>query len=206
MAWKYQPWRFMSIEYLRKFTDNIRQLGFLGVFLYLLAFALGSLILLPSLPFTILGGITYGTILGTVYASIGDSLGCAIAFIIARYVGREKIEKRLKNSKTFREIDEGVKQEGWRIIILTRMVPVIPHWLQNYAYGLTAIPFTTYVFVTLLSNIPGTAAWIFAVNTVGKGQGDARRTVIYIAIAAVLIVTISYLPKWFYKKKLVRRE
>ncbi|MCC5911064.1 MAG: TVP38/TMEM64 family protein [Clostridiaceae bacterium] len=194
---------FISIEFLRRFTGRIRDLGFLGVLLYLLSFAIGTMLILPSLPFALLGGITYGTVRGIIYASIGDLLGASMAFIVARYIGRGRIEKRLKRNKAFHEIDEGVKQEGWRIVVLTRMVPVIPHWLQNYAYGLTAISFTTYAFVSLLCIVPGTAAWIFAVNTVGKSQADAKKTVIYLAIAGVLIVGVSYLPRWIYKKKML---
>ncbi|SDK12012.1 TVP38/TMEM64 family protein [Natronincola ferrireducens] len=206
LLWKYEVWNFISIDYLRKFTGRIRRLGFLGVLLYLVSFALGTMLLLPSLPFALLGGITYGTVLGIVYATIGDLLGASMAFVVARYIGRERIEKRLKSSKAFHEIDEGVKQDGWRIVVLTRMVPIIPHWLQNYVYGLTGISFTTYAFVTLLCIIPGTAVWIFAINTVGRDEGDAKRTMIYLGIAAVAIVVISYLPKWIYKKKILNNK
>ncbi|ARE88672.1 TVP38/TMEM64 family protein [Clostridium formicaceticum] len=201
IIWKYEIWELISIEYFRKFTGKIQCLGFLGVLLYFLCFVLGTMFFLPSLPFALFAGITYGTLLGIIYASVGDLLGASMAFIVARYIGRERLEKRLKKSKAFHEIDEGVRQDGWRIVLLTRMVPIIPHWLQNYAYGLTAISFTTYAFVSLLCIVPGTAAWIIAVNTVGKGHGDAKKTAIYLGIAAVLIVTISYLPKWMYKKK-----
>ncbi|AKL95972.1 hypothetical protein CACET_c25270 [Clostridium aceticum] len=206
MLWKYKIWEVISIEYFRRFTGRIRRLGFLGVLLYLLTFTLGTMLLLPSLPFALLGGITYGTVPGIIYASVGDLLGASIAFMVARYIGRERLERRLKKSKAFHEIDEGVKQEGWRILVLTRMIPIIPHWLQNYAYGLTAISFTTYAIVSLLCIIPGTAAWIIAVNTVGKGQGDAKKTAIYMGVAAVVLVIISYLPKWIYKKKKLRKK
>ncbi|ABR47479.1 SNARE associated Golgi protein [Alkaliphilus metalliredigens QYMF] len=201
VLYKYEIWNFISIDYLRKFTDKIQALGWLGLLLYLLSFAIGTMLFLPSVPFALLGGITYGTVQGITYAVAGDLLGASMAFIIARYIGRERIEKRLRKSKAFHEIDEGVKQDGWRIVVLTRMVPVIPHWLQNYAYGLTSISFTTYAFVSLLCIIPGTAVWIFAVNTVGRGQEDAKRTMIYLGIASVLIIAVSYLPKWIYKKK-----
>jgi len=200
-VWKYEAWEFISIEYLKDYTDRIRSLGFLGVILYLLGFAVATMLCLPSLPFAILGGITYGTRMGILYASIGDLLGASIAFIIARYLMSDRIEKKLKNNKTFHEINEGVQKDGWRIVVLTRMVPVIPHWLQNYAYGLTEISFKTYALVSLLCILPGTAAWIIAVNTVGRNREDAQKTMLYLGIAAIVIVAISYLPKYIYKKK-----
>lgn len=201
ILWKYGAWKFLSIRYLRKFTGRIRNLGLLGLIIYLLSFAVGTMLCLPSLPFALLGGLTYGTVLGIIYACIGDLLGATLAFILARYVLKERIERRFKENKAFKEIDEGVKKDGWRIIVLTRMVPIIPHWLQNYAYGITSISFITYVFVTLLCIIPGTAAWIFVINRAGLGEGDAKRTILYFSIASVIIVAISYLPKWIYKRK-----
>ncbi len=203
LAWKYEVWKLISIGYLRRFTGRIRGLGYLGIFLYLLSFVLGTMLFLPSLPFILLGGITYGTVLGIIFASIGDLLGATMAFLVARYIMRDRIEKILNKNKTFHEINEGVKHDGWRIVVLTRMVPVIPHWLQNYAYGITEISFKIYALVSLLCIVPATVVWIIAINTVGRGEGDAKKTMIYLAITAVVIVVISYLPKLLYKNKIL---
>lgn len=206
ILWKYRIWEFISIEYLKEFTGKIRSLGSLGIILYILCFTIGTVFFLPSLPFMLLGGITYGTIMGTIYASLADLLGASLAFFIARYLMRGRIEQRLRKSKTFHEINEGVQHDGWRIVVLTRMVPIIPHWLQNYAYGVTAISYKTYAFVSLLCIVPATAVWIFAVNTVGRGQEDAKKTMVYLGIASIIIVGISYLPKYIYNKKVLAKR
>ncbi|KAB3532855.1 TVP38/TMEM64 family protein [Alkaliphilus serpentinus] len=205
--WKYPLWNLLSIiEYLKKFTTTVRNLGYLGLLLYLVAFTLGTMLFLPSLPFALFGGITYGSTLGIIYASIGDILGASLAFVIGRYFMRERIERVLQKYKTFHEINEGVKHDGWRIIVLTRMVPLIPHWLQNYAYGLTSVGFLTYALVSLLCIAPTTAVWIIVVNTLGRGEKDANKIIFYLAIAAVVIVLLSYIPKWIYKKKMLAKE
>lgn len=201
ILWKCKAWQFLSLEYLERFTGSIRDLRFLGLIIYLAAFTLGTIAFLPSLPFALLGGITYGTIRGIVYASLGTLLGASMAFIIARYIGRKKIEKRLENSKAFHEINDRVERNGWRVLVLTRMVPIIPHWLQNYAYGLTTISFKTYALVSLLCIIPGTTAWIFAINAIDNDQADPKRTILYITLAGILLVISSYLSKWLYKRK-----
>lgn len=203
---KYHVWDLISIEYLRRFTDKIRNLGLLGIILYIIIFSFGTMLFLPSLPFILFGGITYGTFAGIIYSSIADLLSASMAFIAARYIIRKRIERMLRKNKTFHDINKGVKEDGWRILIVTRMVPVIPRWLQNYAYGLTVISFKTYALVSLLCIVPVTAVWIIAVNTVGRGEEDARKTMIYLGIAAVLIVVISYIPKYIYKKKLMSKK
>lgn len=198
ILWAYKMWEFADLVYLINLTDRIRNLHFLGLLLYLLIFVLGTIAFLPSLPFALLGGITYGTLQGIVYASIGNLLGASMAFIIARYIGRSKFEEKLKASKTFHEINNGIERNGWRIMVLTRMFPIIPHWLQNYAYGLTTISFKTYALVSLFCIIPGTAAWIFAVNT--GARGDIRRMLVYITIIGLLVVLSSFLVKRIYGK------
>lgn len=201
LIWKFEAWELFSINYLRSFTGRIRDLKALGVILYLLVFAVSVILFMPSLPFTLLGGITYGIGWGIVIATCGDFFGSAMAFIIGRYFAKEKIEDKLKKNKAFQEINEGVQKEGWRIVAITRMVPIIPHWFQNYAYGVTEISFRTYALVCFLSILPGTAVWVFTINTIGRGQEDARRSMLYLALATVAIVGISYIPKYIYKKK-----
>jgi len=201
ILWRYEAWELLSIDYLKRFTGRVRGLGILGVLLYLLIYMISVVLFMPSLPFTLFGGITYGIAWGTIIATSGDFLGSSLAFIIGRYLVKDKLEKRLKNNKAFHEINEGVQQEGWRIVAITRMVPLIPHWLQNYAYGITKISFKTYAIVCLLSILPGTAIWVFTINTVGRGQGDAKRSMFYLALATVAIVGLSYIPKYLYNKK-----
>ncbi|WP_026478628.1 TVP38/TMEM64 family protein [Alkaliphilus transvaalensis] len=198
--WKYEAWRYISIDYIKNFTKGLKQLGSIGVVLYIIAFVLATLMFLPSLPFVILGGITYGTLKGIIYASIGDLGGAIIAFIMARYIMRQRVEKKLKRNKRFHEINKGVRQEGWRILILTRMVPIIPHCLQNYAYGLTSISFKTYSLTSLLCIVPPIAVWVIAINKVGSRGYDPQKTIIYIGVAAVAFIIISYIPKLIFKR------
>ncbi|KAB3534887.1 TVP38/TMEM64 family protein [Alkaliphilus pronyensis] len=202
---KYKLWHLVEIQYLRKFSNDIKSLGIIGVLAYILIFSIATLFFMPSLPFILFGGITYGNVKGTIYSSIADLLSASLAFFIARYLMRNTIEKALKRKMNYYEIINGVKKEGWRILVVTRMVPIIPRWLQNYAYGLTTISFKIYALVSFICIVPVTAIWIITVNTVGKVQHDTRKLLIYLGIASIVFVTISYIPKLLYKKKLLKK-
>jgi uncharacterized membrane protein YdjX (TVP38/TMEM64 family) len=112
----------------------------------------------------------------------------------------------MQKNASLRKIDEGVESQGWRMLMITRLVPVFPFNLQNYVYGLTKIKFSTYLLVTLPCMIPGTIAFNFAAGSAREvilsgGQPEAvKRTIIYLAIAAVAFVLVSLIPGWVKKR------
>ncbi len=85
--------------------------------------------------------------------------------------------------------------------MITRLVPIFPYNLQNFAYGITDIRFSTYSVCSLLFMLPGTAMY-----TVGTaGLADQENRVLYIGIAVVLAVAViglgAYLKKNFIKEE-----
>ncbi|GAA0731683.1 hypothetical protein GCM10008906_00430 [Clostridium oceanicum] len=129
---------------------------------------------------------------------IGATLGASLAFLIGRYAGRGMVEKWVKGKEEFEKIDEGVRKQGWRMLMITRLVPVFPFNLQNFAYGLTKIDFKTYVFVSAISMIPGIIAFTFMAGAIVSGEGIGKISV-YIGIGAIFFVIISLIPKWIKK-------
>jgi uncharacterized membrane protein YdjX (TVP38/TMEM64 family) len=83
------------------------------------------------------------------------------------------------------------------MVMITRLVPVFPFNLQNYAYGLTDIPLKTYALVTLPCMLPATIAFNFAAGSVRTG--DFGKTLWYLGIAAVFFVALSCIPGWVRK-------
>jgi uncharacterized membrane protein YdjX (TVP38/TMEM64 family) len=80
------------------------------------------------------------------------------------------------------------------MVLITRLVPVFPFNLQNYAYGLTDIPLSTFVLVSLPAMLPATIAYSFAAGSLRTG--DLEQTLWYLAIAAIAFVVVSLLPSW----------
>lgn len=97
-------------------------------------------------------------------------------------------------------MDRQVARHGWRIVMLTRLVPIFPFNLQNYAYGITRIGFWPYAITSSICMLPGTAAFTFAGGALSDGRGDVTRTLAYLGIAGVLLVLISLIPRWLQRR------
>jgi uncharacterized membrane protein YdjX (TVP38/TMEM64 family) len=90
-----------------------------------------------------------------------------------------------------KRIDEGVKKQGWKMVAITRLVPLFPFNVQNYIYGLTDIPLGIYVVVSWLCMIPATIGYTFLAGAIIDGNGDAGRTLTYVGIGIGFILFVS---------------
>ena len=122
------------------------------------------------------------------------------AFLVARYVAREMVEGWAQSNPVFKKIDDGVAAQGWRMLMITRLVPLFPFNIQNYAYGLTKIGLLTYFLVSWICMLPGAIAFTFMGGSIVSGQGDLGKTFIYLGIGAVVFVIISLIPGWIKKR------
>jgi uncharacterized membrane protein YdjX (TVP38/TMEM64 family) len=192
--------QYVSMQNIMNLKAWINGLGAIGPLVYILLFIAACLFFLPGLPVAILGGLAFGPIMGTVWASIGSTTGAALAFLVARYVAREMVEGWAQANPIFKKIDDGVAAQGWRMLMITRLVPVFPFNLQNYAYGLTKIGFPTYVLVSWICMLPGAIAFTFMGGAIVSGEGNIGRIFMYLAIGAVVLVLISLIPGWIKKR------
>jgi uncharacterized membrane protein YdjX (TVP38/TMEM64 family) len=168
----------------------INSFGSAGPIAYIILFSITPSLFLPGLPVTIAGGIVFGALWGTIYASIGSTIGACLAFLIARYFARGQIENLL--SGRFKAIDEGVEKNGWLFVAITRLIPLFPFNLLNYAFGLTKIKFRDYAIASWLFMLPGTAAYtIFSSSLLDAIHGRVSNELI---IGAVLLAVISSIP------------
>jgi uncharacterized membrane protein YdjX (TVP38/TMEM64 family) len=150
----------------------------------------------PALPLTILGGLVFGPVGGIVYSSIASTAGAALAFLIARYAARDVVERWMAPHPALGRMDRVVARHGWRIVMITRLVPIFPFNLQNYAYGLTSITFRAYVVASIVCMLPATVAYTVAAGAIVTGAWDVRRMVLLLGAAGVLLVALSLLPRW----------
>jgi uncharacterized membrane protein YdjX (TVP38/TMEM64 family) len=183
-----------------------QSLGAWAPTVFILTWIVACVILLPGLPISLVGGLVFGAVWGSVWTTVGANLGAAAAFLIGRYAARSMVEGWIDKNQSLKKIDGGVKQQGWRMLMITRLVPLFPFNLQNYVYGLTDIPFRTYALVTLPCMIPATIAYNFASGSAREvilsgGQPEAlKKTFLYLAIAAVFFVLVSLIPGWVKKQ------
>jgi uncharacterized membrane protein YdjX (TVP38/TMEM64 family) len=191
---------YLSLKNVQVFNAWMASFGYWAPLIYILLYIAWCVFLLPGLIITIAGGLLFGSLWGTVYVSIGSTLGASAAFLIARYAARSMVELWLRKYPYLRKIDEGVEHHGWRMLMITRLVPLFPFTYQNFVYGLTKIRFSTYVLVSWVCMLPGTAAYVFAAGSLASGEGNIKKTLWYLGIAAVFLVVVSLIPYWIRRR------
>ena len=141
------------------FRNLIAGVGLWAPALYVLTYTIAPSLFLPGLPITIIGGILFGPFWGVIYTIFGATAGACLAFLISRYAARNWIEHKLKSPR-WKKLDEGVERQGWKVVALTRLIPLFPFNLLNYAFGLTKIGFIPYTLATFFCMLPACIAFI----------------------------------------------
>ncbi len=190
----------IRLENVPKIKTWVASFGAIAPLVYIGLYLVSTVFFLPGTPVTVLSGFVFGPLWGVLYASIASIISVSAAFLIARYVARDLVENWVKGNAQFQRIDEQVEKQGWRIVMLTRLVPIFPFNLQNYAYGLTRIRFTTYVLVSAIFMLPGTAVLVQLGGAFVSGEGNFWKTAIYLGIAGILMLLLSLIPRFFQKK------
>src|SRR5437660_12112428 len=165
--------RFLPVQqWLKSFNDWVGQMGVVGVFIFIGVYVLATVLLAPGSILTIGAGFAFGLWKGFLAVSVGATLGASLAFLIGRFIARDKIETIAKGNDKFRKIDNAIGKQGAKLIFLLRLSPVIPFNLSNYFYGLTAVRFWPYVLASWIGMMPGTFLYVY-IGTAGKAAISA---------------------------------
>jgi uncharacterized membrane protein YdjX (TVP38/TMEM64 family) len=187
-------------------TDRIEELGAVGPIVFTLLYVVATVLLIPGSVLTLAGGAVFGLAVAFVTVSIGSVTGAALAFLIARYLARERIEELVRSRPKFAAIDRAVSQGGWRIVALLRLSPVVPFNVQNYLYGLTDINFWPYVIASAVAMAPGTFLYVYLGHIAGvAASGPRERSTaewIMLTIGLIATVAVTAYITWLAKKTL----
>jgi len=158
----------------------ISDLGPWGPVFFIVFYILATVLFLPGLIPTMAAGLLFGVFKGTLLVSISSISGATIAFLIGRYLAREWVAGKIRGSQKFEAIDVAVAQEGWKIVGLTRLSPLFPFNLLNYAFGLTQVSLKDYFLASWLGMLPGTVMYVYIGSLAGDlaalGSGERSRT------------------------------
>jgi uncharacterized membrane protein YdjX (TVP38/TMEM64 family) len=170
--------------------------GLRGAVLFGLAYIPAAVLFVPASVLTLGAGFVFGVAKGTVIVSLGSTAGAAAAFIVARTAGHDWVVGRLARYPAVDAIGRAVESEAFKVVLLTRLSPLFPFNLLNYAFGLSSVPFKTYLLASWIGMLPGTLMYIYlgsaAQSVAALLSGDLRRTSGQQAMfAAGLVATVA---------------
>lgn len=200
VLWRVGAFSYISVERIEELKALVDDFGMLAPMVFILAYILATVFFLPGVPLTLLGGVVFGPVMGTIWVSIASTVGATLAFLLGRYTGREFIVNKFSDSDIFNKLDNGVKNQEWKMIAITRLIPLVPFNAQNYVYGLTDIPLKTYTLVSWIFMLPGTVAYVFLAGAIIGGEGDVAKTFTYIGIGVAILISLSIIGKKYLSK------
>ncbi|EOD79777.1 membrane protein [Grimontia sp. AD028] len=178
----------------------IASFGAMGYVVFLIAYVFACIFMLPGSAFTIVAGIVFGPVQGGILALVAATVGASAAFVVARFLLRGTIMKKFGTNPIFKKIDDGVAQNGTSFLILTRLVPVFPFSLQNYAYGLTGLSLSTFALVSMITMAPGAFIFAYMAGDIAT-NGVSAMLLVKFAVAGLVLFGMSLIPKYIAKKK-----
>ncbi len=194
---------YEKINNLDNFKFMINENIIKASIIYIIITAIGSSVLaLPGVTFALFSGILFGPILGIILCSISATMSASISFIISRFFLKDSVKPLIEKNKYLNKIlfEDGNKN-AIMLLMITRLVPLFPYNIQNFAYGITDISFTLYTIYTFIFMLPGIS--LFTIASAGIISKENR--ILYFLISGIIFVfvlTISiYLKKKYINNK-----
>ncbi len=197
---------FPLTRWMGSFIQWVQALGTGGVAIYAVFYVAGVVLFFPGIILTAGAGLLYGVVLGTLIVSPASVLGATLAFLIARYAARDWVSRKLEKYPNFTAIDRAIEKNGFKMILLLRLQPVVPFNLLNYALGLTRIRLRDYVIASWIGMFPATVLYVYLGSVLhsvsdllqghlGSGKWGAVLFWGGLAAAIILVVYISRIAR-----------
>jgi uncharacterized membrane protein YdjX (TVP38/TMEM64 family) len=194
-------WLLPLREWILALAESMRGAGALGVGLFFVAYIVSAVALVPGSLLTLAADFAYGPFVGLVIASPASVAADTAAFILGRTLLRDWVRRRVGESPRARAIDRAVGREGFKLVLLLRLSPLVPFNLLNYALSLSGVTLGRYVLASFLGMLPATFLYVYlgslapvAAELAAAGeQADGLRTTLYVAglAATVLVVWVA---------------
>jgi uncharacterized membrane protein YdjX (TVP38/TMEM64 family) len=194
-AWWFLPG---EMAHLATWPERARGLGIWGPIGLAAICVPSAVFMVPGSWITLSGAFTFGFARSLAPLWVGHTLGACVAFLVGRYLARGWIERRFANRPRLAAIDRALAQQGFKIVFLTRLSPLLPFGVLNYSFGLTDISFGRYALATWLGMAPGTLLYVYLGAAAkqlgdvlsGRVEGGIERGMFFAGLAATLAVTI----------------
>ena len=148
----------------------IESLGYIGGIAFIAIYILSTIAFVPATILTLGAGVVFGLVWGSLYVFVGATLGSIAAFILGRYFVRDWVSKKIAGNQKFAAIDRAVAYSGFKIVLLTRLSPLFPFNLLNYAFGITGVSLKDYAIASV-GMLPATVLYVY----IGSLASDLAR-------------------------------
>ena len=192
--------RSLQVEKLvRQSEAGIAAQGPLGPVLFGFLYVVAVVLLVPGSALTLAAGALFGRVIGTLVVSLASTTGATLAFLIGRYLARERVRRYVRRHPRLAAVEKAVSEGGWKIVALLRLSPAVPFNLQNYLYGVTGIRLGPYVLTSWLAMLPGTFLYVYlgaigreSVEAAGgpRQRGPAEWAMLIVGLLATLVLTV----------------
>jgi uncharacterized membrane protein YdjX (TVP38/TMEM64 family) len=185
------------LQWMVDFIHWAKGMGAAGGVLYTVFYIAGTALFFPGLPLTLGAGFLYGAVIGTLVVSPASVAGATLAFLIARYVARDWVTRRLKKYPQAAAIDRAIEKNGFKAVVLLRLQPVLPFNILNYALGLTSIRLRDYMLASWIGMFPATVLYVYLgsimndISDLLRGRpnsGIAGRLLLWGGLAAIVVL------------------
>jgi uncharacterized membrane protein YdjX (TVP38/TMEM64 family) len=141
---------------------------------------------------TLAAGFLFGAILGTVLVNIGATAGATLAFLFARYVIGDYLQRKF--SERLVKFNAELDRSGWSYMLTLRLVFVFPFWLVNLLAGMTRVPLGTFIWTTSLGILPGSFVYAYAGRQLTSIASLSDVFTPGVLVAFVLLAGLSAVP------------
>ncbi|MGF1675104.1 MAG: TVP38/TMEM64 family protein [Rivularia sp. (in: cyanobacteria)] len=145
----------------------VDSLGWWGPFAFIIIYNVATLLFIPGSLLTLKGGCLFGLCWGCLYVLIAAIIGATFAFLVGRYISRDWVCQQIGKKPKFQAIDKAVAKNGFKIVFLTRLSPIFPFNLLNYAFGVTQVSLKDYILGSI-GMIPGTVMYVYMGSLIGN--------------------------------------
>jgi uncharacterized membrane protein YdjX (TVP38/TMEM64 family) len=183
---------YVSREGIASTIGTVRGAAWAPV-IFVLVYATATALALPGSALTITGGALFGFGFGAVLNSVGANIGANAAFLLAKALGREGVERL--GGKRIEGLNRATVKHGFLGLLILRLVPLVPFNALNFGSGLTGLRWRDYAIATVIGILPGTLVYTFFADALIQGSTQAShdaRTRLW--IAAGLFLMLSLVP------------
>lgn len=156
-----------------------------------------SLIFVPRSVMAVVAGAVFGVGWGALWSITGAMAGALAGFAIARFVNAGLVSA--EHVPGVGPLVQRAAAGGWRLVMVCRLIPVLPHALVNYVFGLSRLSMGQYALGSLLGMLPQTMAFA----QLGDASAAALTGQVWMRslLWAALLLAVSFLLPRFLPRR-----